>query len=103
MTLMKMKKKMTMQTTMNDEWGSDYLLVKDVQDNDIIKVEELIGFTESFGKKKYSLKVSHNGSLKILNLNRFQYKMMMPIRAGGGYQVTKVSVNGGTALNFKAL
>lgn len=84
-------------------WDSNYLLVKDVSDGDVIEVVELIGFVESFGKKKYSIKVLHNGIVKICNLNRYQYNASLPLRAGGKYQCFRVAVNGGISLNFKAL
>lgn len=87
-----------------EEWGSDYLLVKDVQENDIVIVEEVVGFVMSFNKKKYQLKVSCNGMLhKLLNLNHKQYSMMFPIRAGDRYQVKRIELNGGTALNYTRL
>jgi hypothetical protein len=90
--------------TTKDEWlDSSFLLVKEVNENDIISIVEEIGVVDSFDKKKFQLTVEHNGKRKTLNVNRIQYKQLSPIRAGGKYEVTKMSFNGGTILNFKPL
>lgn len=85
-------------------WGeSDFLLVKDVQDNDIVNVDDVIGLVESFGKQKCQVMVSHNGKKKIVNLNKFQFRQMQPLTRGRAYTVSKEMVNGGLSLHFKAL
>jgi len=87
-----------------DEWlDSDYLLVNNVKNGDVVTVKECLGLVESFGKKKFQLIVDFKGAEKILNLNRFQYRQMGNVRAGAKYEIAKVAVNGGTALNFKEL
>lgn len=87
----------------NDWLESGYLLVKDVQDGDIIKIEEVIGLVESFGKKKLCLQVEHNGKSKTLNLNKVQALQMGIVRSGEKFTITKIKINGGIALNYKPL
>lgn len=87
-----------------DEWlDSDFLLVANVVNGDIIEVKELLGLVDSFGKKKFQLLVLYKGKEKIVNLNRFQYKQMGTVHAGKQFEIQKVALNGGTALNFKPL
>jgi len=86
------------------EWlESEFLLVAEVMSEDIIEIKEKIGIVDSFGKKKFQIIVLHNGKDKIVNLNRFQYNQMAPVEAGARYTISKVSINGGTALNYNRL
>lgn len=91
----------------NDEltsWlESAYLTVKDVSDNDIVTVVDILGLVESFGKKKFQISVLHNGKAKLLNLNKVQYTQASPIRAGERLSLNLKSFNGGTTLDLRKL
>lgn len=88
---------------LQDWLDSTFLKVADTQDNEIVEVLNLIGFVESFGKKKFQIELLVNGKHKFYNLNQIQYRDILPIHAGDRYQVKKIVKNNLTTLQFKRL
>lgn len=82
------------------EWAntSDFLMLNDVTDGDIVILHEYVGIVESFGKKKMQVKVEHKGKELLLNLNKFQLKAITGAAAGAEIKLTKTSRNGGSTL-----